>query len=258
MNAHLCILPVKSSRRFAHQQCGINQKNRRRSIMMGFLLRLFQRQSLLVVGTVLLLLAQVVSSEIVSLTDATFEHQTQASTGGTTGSWLVLFTHSTTCGSVCDSILKNVMQPLDGDAELYDRGVVMGTVDAAGSPATATRFEITNFPSLIYLHKKRLYHLPISVSEENPATPEGLKSFVLNGFAQEEFVESKAIPPPPSTTSELGTVVNQIFQAFQGEHGLVGKAIVTMVLSMIATTVALIFAVARVNANKKKEMAKKK
>ena len=32
------------------------------------------------------------------LTDATFEHDTQASTGATTGDWFVLF-HSTDCGT---------------------------------------------------------------------------------------------------------------------------------------------------------------
>ena len=65
-----------------------------------------------------------IAAEVVSLTDQTFEHQTQASTGMTTGSWLVLFSIPD-CPS-CES-LKPVIEDLGKDEEVYERGIVLGT-----------------------------------------------------------------------------------------------------------------------------------
>jgi len=59
-----------------------------------------------------------IAAEVVSLTDQTFEHQTQASTGMTTGSWLVLFSIPD-CPS-CES-LKPVIEDLGKDEEVYER-----------------------------------------------------------------------------------------------------------------------------------------
>ena len=85
-----------------------------------------------VFGLLLLLSAPnmiaIANAEVVTLTDQTFEHQTQASTGATTGSWLVLFTVPN-CAS-CET-LKPILEELGNDEELYERGIVLGSVDCS-------------------------------------------------------------------------------------------------------------------------------
>lgn len=111
---------------------------------------------------------------VVELTDETFEHQTQASTGMTTGSWFVLFEEDDQDGGaenceVCRSTIKPVMSSLanpttsqhqqqppssadhndeesdpselsEPDTTIQDRGIVFASVDCATSPKTCQRF----------------------------------------------------------------------------------------------------------------------
>eukprot|EP00536_Pseudo-nitzschia_multiseries_P006704 jgi/Psemu1/296343/fgenesh1_pm.146_\ len=133
------------------------------------------------------------NAEFVALTDATFEHQTQASTGMTTGSWLVLF-GIPNCEN-CET-LKPILQDLGKDEELYENGIIMGSVDCSENSGVCFRFSTTKLPVLMYLHKKRLYRYPRDEEFGSLPTVEDLKSFVLRDFDQKS--EAEAIPEPPS------------------------------------------------------------
>lgn len=102
------------------------------------------------------LASSVLGAEVAVLTDANFEHDTQATTGGTTGSWLVLFHDGD------DSEIKAVLEtpvaeetpevpegeespePLKTKLvdDLLEEGIVAGMMDLSANPKTAERLNI--------------------------------------------------------------------------------------------------------------------
>jgi hypothetical protein len=127
---------------------------------------------------------------VVTLTDDSFEHQTQASTGSTTGSWLIYFHTS----SDDDNNNNNVPGGTFPDpSEWLEHHVVVGTIAANdGGSATHARFHISTPPNVfVYIHKGHYYVLP-PVMDWNQIfefcqQPESSSSVV-----------AKPIPPPPS------------------------------------------------------------
>lgn len=181
------------------------------------------------------------SQEVVKLTDDTFEHQTQASTGSTTGSWLILF-HVPNCKS-CDG-LKPTLDGLGNDEELYENGIVLGSVDCSTNPNVCLRFSTTKLPVLMYLHKKRLYRYQLKKEHDEfdnlLILPDmmKLKSFVMKGY---DAFEGEEIPDPPSA---LDVLMKQITKAYEGSP-LAGYAIFGMagmiMLTILMLVVTLVF-----------------
>lgn len=187
------------------------------------------------------------AAEVVSLTDATFEHQTQASTGATTGSWLILFSIPT-CQR-CQT-LKPILQELSQDEALYQRSIVLGTVDCTDNTAVCQRFSVTALPTVVYLHKKRLYTFGIAggddddESEEFPsaAVTEQLKNFLLQDF---ETVEALPIPDPPSLLDSLvWEPVSRLYDAGT-QSPLLGMAIITLASMLFLTVLLLVYVLVR-------------
>lgn len=90
-------------------------------------------------------------SEVVELSSRNFEHLTQASTGATTGDWLVKF-YAPWCGhcKTLAPILEEVAEEL--------KGVVnVAKVDVMGSRDLGTRFDIKGFPTLKLFSKGHVY-----------------------------------------------------------------------------------------------------
>ena len=164
--------------------------------------------------------------EVVELNDATFEHQTQASTGMTTGSWLVFF-KANGCAH-CNKLMP-IYEKLSEDEEILERGLVLSTVDVMASPVTANRFIIRGFPTLRFLHKKRLYEY------NGKRDYEPLKSFLLGGFEKQVAL---TIPPPPSTAEyyiKLFKAIGlELKDAAMGKAGATGYAIIVMVGMLMA------------------------
>ena len=169
-----------------------------------------------------------IDAEVVDLTDATFEHQTQASTGATTGSWLVVFT-APMCQS-CKSIRRN-LDELSTDSDLYEQGIVVGSVDAVESKQTAERFDIANAPTILYIHKKQVYRFEDDGSNDDFA-PESLKEFVLEGYAQ---VEGSPVPGIPSPIEKFLAGLAAAQKALKEDGGsttlvILGGAVLTLVV----------------------------
>jgi hypothetical protein len=122
---------------------------------------------LLVFTTCHLLLSRTVvsafddTSSIAVLTDSNFEHDTQATTGSTTGRWLVLFhagndaaiRNMLTSPSLDAAIVEQEQgDDIDGDQDndnkptmvqaLLEAGVVVGTMDVSTNPLTIQRLKI--------------------------------------------------------------------------------------------------------------------
>ncbi len=170
--------------------------------------------------------------EVVTLDDKTFEHQTQASTGMTTGSWLVLFKTAR-----CPHCAK--LQPefdrLSEDEELMERGVVLATVDIGVNPSTANRFMIRGSPTLLYLHKKKLY------AYKGKRDFDALKEFIMAGFME---IEAQEIPTPPSQVEfyiKMAKAIGlELKDAVMGKAGMAGYAILVMVGMLLFIVLSII------------------
>ena len=179
------------------------------------------------------LFASLCHGEVVELTDATFEHQTQASTGATTGSWFILF--ATPSCPHCTAI-KPVFEELGQETELYENSIVLGKVDVSVNIQVAKRFNIKSIPTLIYIHKGSIYRF------DGVRHLEGLKSFVLGDY---EKVEAEPIPVPSSFIDELKDLV-------QGNQ-MVGVGIVAMGLLLLLTIGVLVSTLSKSGKKNKRE-----
>jgi thiol-disulfide isomerase/thioredoxin len=171
-----------------------------------------------------------VTAEVVTLTDQTFEHQTQASTGMTTGSWLVLFSVPN-CQSCED--LKPVLEDLGRDEEVFENGVVLGSVDCTENQDMCLRFSTTKLPVLLYLHKKKLYKYPRDEEFGSPPTLEDLKSFVM---APGKTSEGEPIPGPSSAFDSFLKPILLVAE----NNPLAGYAIMGMAVMMGFTILILV------------------
>ena len=118
---------------------------------------------------------------IVKLTDYTFEHDTQASTGMTTGSWLIRFTQE---GCVhCSNMEREWLQvgiELKGEVNVADVATEM-------APLTTLRFNVTAFPEVFFLSRGKMYHYPADASRS-------WRDYCM--FARGDYVEHTAHPMP--------------------------------------------------------------
>ena len=182
--------------------------------------------------SVIALVISACAGEIVSLDDGNFEHQTQASTGMTTGSWLLFFK-----ASRCPHCKK--LEPeyfkLSEDEELAEQGVVLGNVNVMESPRSASRMGIRGFPTLIYLHKHKLYRY------NGKRDAESIKEFIVNGIQE---MEGEDIPTPPSQFKHVLKTVKavglELYDAALGKSGMAGYGIIVMVGVLLSIFIGII------------------
>jgi hypothetical protein len=131
---------------------------------------------------------------VVPLTDANFEDETQASTGQTTGSWLVAF---------YDQDL--VVSGPGVTAEYWsEHHIVLGAVKATDAPETIDRFEIDHLPAILFLHEKKVYPYP---ENRLTAIAAGVTWMDLAAFCEHSATaaegQARDIPPAPTFISRL-------------------------------------------------------
>jgi hypothetical protein len=131
---------------------------------------------------------------VVLLTDANFEHETQASTGQTTGSWLVAFYDK-------DLMAASPAVPAEYWSEHH---IVLGAVKASDAPETIERFEIDHLPAILFLHEKKVYPYPEDRLAAAAAVTKwtDLAAFCENS-ASTAVGQARDIPPPPTFMSRL-------------------------------------------------------
>jgi hypothetical protein len=133
-------------------------------------------------------------ASVVPLTDAIFEHATQASTGQTTGSWLVVFYEE-------DLMATGPAIPA---YHWLEHHIVLGAVEAVDAPETIARFEIEKLPAILFLHEKKVYTYPEeSLIAGAAVTWKDLAAFCENTATVAAWDQSRDIPPPPTFWSRL-------------------------------------------------------
>ncbi|PFH38241.1 thioredoxin domain-containing protein [Besnoitia besnoiti] len=140
-------------------------------------------------------------SVVKELTDASFEHDTQAATGATTGDWFVKF-YAPWCGH-CKA-MANAWESL---AKELSGKVNVAKIDATSNSITAKRFKIQGFPTLYYLSNGKMYEY------RGERSVEKLKAFTEGGW---KSVEGETIPSPLSTFDILKDELISAFLQLQG------------------------------------------
>jgi thioredoxin domain-containing protein 5 len=147
------------------------------------------------------LLALETKGKVLELDSSTFEVETQASTGMTSGSWFVLF-YAPWCG-FCTSTL-----PLwDQLATMWAiHATNMAKVNCDDNGGLCRRFEVTRYPTAILFHKKKMYKY------ESARDPETIKTWLVEVVPT---LAGEEIPAPPTWTSEIGFWVRMIIEGFK-------------------------------------------
>lgn len=120
------------------------------------------------------------SGEVIELSESNFEHQTQASTGQTTGKWIILF--------AVTSAQDRVLEELASD-NLPD-GMIVAKVNAAENENVAVRLGVKFFPTFMLFADRRMYEY------KGPNTVEGIKIFLEKRY---KTLDGSKVPPPLST-----------------------------------------------------------
>jgi len=127
-------------------------------------------------------------SDVIELNDSNFEHLTQASTGGTTGDWLLEF-YAPWCGHCqrLTPVWEEVATHLKGKTNV-------AKIDATANLGLGRRFKINGFPTIVILKRGKL-----SIYQ-GQRTKDAISQWALTVETTDE------IPPPPSMIEQLLTM----------------------------------------------------
>ncbi|KAJ6639353.1 Thioredoxin domain-containing protein [Pseudolycoriella hygida] len=174
------------------------------------------------------------------LSDVNFEHLTQASTGSTTGDWLLLF-YSQTCIE-CQR-LTAVWEAVG--AKLKSRmNVARINKDTVGTQ-TAKRFNILKAPEFIFIRQGKFYRYEIPNYD--------IESFV--SFAQEFYKNARAekIPVPSSPFEEFVAWTVDLLKNGSWRKGLYELPLTFIGIIAASVLVVLFLILKLVTKNPKKE-----
>jgi len=125
-------------------------------------------------------------SSVKELNDETFEHVTQAASGGTTGNWIVLFTLS--------EVSQVTSTFLEGLAARISHHSSVAVVHLKKSPELEKRFKLENLdaavPRWYFFRHGKMYAMPQTKME----------LATMQAFTEKTFQNFQAIPTPKQPT----------------------------------------------------------
>jgi len=137
------------------------------------------------------------ASNVIVLTSDNFEHDTQASTGGTTGDWFVEF-YAPWCRHCQD--LAPIWEEL---AESLKGQVNVAKVDVTENSDLAKQFGIGGYPTLIMFHDGKMYKYA------GARTLEAMKKFAGGGYAD---IVGVPVPKPPTVSEQI---IDQVVDVYR-------------------------------------------
>lgn len=143
------------------------------------------------------------SAAVIDLTDSTFEHQTQASTGQTTGKWFVKF-YAPWCGH-CKTLAPTWEDLSDRLQESDVHDVIIAKVDCTQEKEVCNRFNIKGFPSLKYFANRKMF------AYKGERNIDALYDFVTEGY---KSALQDTIPPVPSFYEKTMKQLRKKFNKF--------------------------------------------
>jgi thioredoxin domain-containing protein 5 len=145
----------------------------------------------------LIVMVALCAGEVVQLDSKNFEHLTQASTGATTGDWLVKF-YAPWCGHCrkMEPAYERVSEMLAGE-------VNVGRVDVPANRDIGTRFDVKGFPSIKLLSKGKVYDY------SGRRTAEDIAEFARGGY---QIQQPADVPAPMGTFGEIITVFKHAYK----------------------------------------------
>mmetsp|Transcript_4724 Transcript_4724/g.7294 ORF Transcript_4724/g.7294 Transcript_4724/m.7294 type:complete len:229 (-) Transcript_4724:143-829(-) len=147
------------------------------------------------------------SAAVIDLTDSTFEHQTQASTGQTTGKWFVKY-YAPWCGH-CRSLAPTWEDLSDRLQESDVNDVIIAKVDCTQEKEVCNRFNIQGFPSLKYFADRKMF------SYKGARNIDALYDFVTEGY---KSALQDTIPPVPSIYEKTMKQLRKKFNKFAKDN----------------------------------------
>lgn len=151
---------------------------------------------LVVIGLIGLLVSKASASDVRVLTDASFEHDTQAITGATTGDWLVEF-YAPWCGHC-----KKLAPVWELVATELSGTVNVASVDCTENTVTAKRFNVRGYPTIKFIKAGKVYDYNGDRSQKS------LVDFALTGYSNSKVV-SQPVPAVPTFFDVLQSSVLQ-------------------------------------------------
>eukprot|EP00884_Botryococcus_braunii_P017195 jgi/Botrbrau1/4159/Bobra.0192s0027.1 len=153
---------------------------------------------------------------VIKLDDRSFEHQTQASTGQTTGNWYVLFTGHDVFVDDWERIAKEYRE--------IDPAVIFAYVDLVANPGIKDRFSIRQIPQAYLFKDRKMYIYSDSWGPDD--LEENLKDFLSTNYAS---TQPLTVPPPR-------TPLDGILKTLQGYNNYIilgGAAAVIGVFALL-------------------------
>lgn len=166
-----------------------------------------------------------------TLDDTSFEHLTQASTGATTGDWLVMF-YKESC--------QEYLPALEGAGVLIRQKTNVAKVNIDESPETTERFHVHDCPTTYLFHHGKMYGY-ISQTSSEVYRVRSLVSFATSWYKNVEGARVPAIPTAfDKLTESIADYLKKNLQSPQGGNFLlIGGAVLAVVAFIVAVVVAI-------------------
>jgi protein disulfide-isomerase-like protein len=144
--------------------------------------------------------AVMAESDVVILDSENFEHLTQASSGATTGDWMVEF-YAPWCGHCkhLAPVYEEVATELKGE-------VNVAKVDASKERSIGSRFEIKGFPTILFLSHGQVYKY------KGKRTKDALVEFAKGGYKL-KVEDAQPVPQPMGPVAEFFNVFIKSYRA---------------------------------------------
>ena len=172
------------------------------------------------------------ATDIVTLDSSNFEAKTQASTGATTGDWLIKF-YAPWCGH-CKQ-----MQPAYEETATALKGEVnVAEVNVDSERQLGSRFGVRGFPTLLFLRQGKV------IKYKGPRTKDALTEFAQGGYNDAKYQEdAEEVPGEMGYFGEVTAVFKQSYKAAvkdisQGEY--ITMNILTCVMPVMFLLLAVI------------------